>query len=653
MGALKRISNPYRRGCTVLLGVVLLHWLVGPSHAQTIRLNDKTLQRAVSSKRRQVAPPTRLPQSAVRAVSYQEPMSRPSTASQPDSGFLNRYPTPADVKRLRDSYSNRVANRLPHPNELRLTAPRLNRQEDPFGDRQKRPPVAQPTSQPPVIQPSTPNARPAPGAKQEDPFGDKQKRPPVKQEKPPVFDPNANSVRPGNVFPPEKPQGNQRDPQGNQPNKGEVDQPDPGRLPGEQEGRAPVLPPDANPVRPRQDPVRPPVNPSMESQDRDVTDGAQSQDDFPSGEPKVDDSMDYFNGRPLPERRRNSNVYRAPAAQGSMPVEPIQAPYIQPQPAYPETYYPETRYLERPYQVAPGHVEGAPHAPFVPAFEPIPGVSQTPSRTPPVTYPPQVVTTPPVVSSNPASSNMQPRNVGQPLDAQMHSYQSGCCSCAETDTGVFRSVVKRLLIEPSEAGSLNRGVCPGFYFGFQGGWNDIELENTTSGGGLSADTGSFFNFALGRINGRNLRTELELSIRDNDISGQFGPPGNLVVLPARTGNISSFSGMANAYWDFNNLGLGRIRPYVGGGVGFASLQVDLRDVTGASVLSPDGDRDSSFAYQWMAGVNVQATCNLDLFVEYRFFEADAFRLESNSVGQPSNSYDYQAEDIGIGLRWKF
>lgn len=223
--------------------------------------------------------------------------------------------------------------------------------------------------------------------------------------------------------------------------------------------------------------------------------------------------------------------------------------------------------------------------------------------------------------------------------------QTGYDACGEPiypKPGFLRS----LLMDDSQITACEP-TCHAFYFAFQGGWSDLQNMIDGEGTELETESGSVFAFALGRINGRNLRTEVELSFRNNEISDRtsFG------ASTATSGDISSFSGMGNLYWEFVDFPGGRFRPYVGFGVGFASLEANLNDQFGSSILASEGGSDTSFAYQWMAGMNYRANPNMDLFVEYRFFEADSIVL--TSTGNISDKFNYQTNNVGIGLRWKF
>jgi opacity protein-like surface antigen len=72
--------------------------------------------------------------------------------------------------------------------------------------------------------------------------------------------------------------------------------------------------------------------------------------------------------------------------------------------------------------------------------------------------------------------------------------------------------------------------------------------------------------------------------------------------------------MANVWYDFD---VGGFRPYVGGGIGWADVEVD-----GAYITSPSPVIDSSddgFAWQLGGGINFQVSPNVQLGFGYRYF----------------------------------
>jgi len=99
-----------------------------------------------------------------------------------------------------------------------------------------------------------------------------------------------------------------------------------------------------------------------------------------------------------------------------------------------------------------------------------------------------------------------------------------------------------------------------------------------------------------------------------------------------------------------------VKPYFGAGVGFALARPELFQGSGAEAAI-DND-DSSFAWQLMAGLNYKASPTLDAFVEYRYFVAESFSLDTEipavaGLGDGSGRFDYQSSNVIFGLRARF
>jgi opacity protein-like surface antigen len=173
---------------------------------------------------------------------------------------------------------------------------------------------------------------------------------------------------------------------------------------------------------------------------------------------------------------------------------------------------------------------------------------------------------------------------------------------------------------------------------------------------VEASDGFLGGLQLGINHGRNLRADYELSYRTNDIATEQMPsPTILPTLVPLEGDISTVSGLSNFYWDFADIDVFGIKPYVGAGIGFAYFDVNL-NANGVSALHPDTRNNSNLAYQWIVGVNGQATRNLDWFVEYRYFKAGEIQVVLNEVfyGPPTcNNCDYVSNSVLAGLKFKF
>lgn len=134
------------------------------------------------------------------------------------------------------------------------------------------------------------------------------------------------------------------------------------------------------------------------------------------------------------------------------------------------------------------------------------------------------------------------------------------------------------------AGSANAEPrWPNWYVGLHGGWS-MDDEYDATGGDVETDGGYILGASLGYVPPTELpffnmtRYELEYSFRSNDVEA----PGS--------GEVEAQTAMANMLVDFDNTT--NWTPYVGGGLGMANIELD-------------GDDDSVFAWQLMAGLDYE------------------------------------------------
>ncbi|MFT5301491.1 MAG: opacity protein-like surface antigen [Mariniblastus sp.] len=321
-----------------------------------------------------------------------------------------------------------------------------------------------------------------------------------------------------------------------------------------------------------------------------------------------DDGVDYLRTPSLQESPSSPVISNGYAPRPSNVYSPPALP--QQQQPYPQEYF-QNQPIQQDY-VQPG---------YQPPYQPIPGLqSQQQQYYGQETYQPNQY----------ASPNQLPSESMQgvvPMD------------------GVFSSVVEPAGISAAAGAQLP----PNFYLSlFGGAIKPRRLDGESGQNSIFTRRGEGFGVALGRRNGMNLRTEAEFSYRESDISGTAaGAPATTF-----TGSQTSYSGMANMYWEFVNVRTRWLKPYVGVGVGFIGTDVEARDGAGASLIPVSMDNDSSLAYQWMAGLNYKASQNLDLFAEYRFLQADSYRIDSSAAGV-SGRYSYESDNVFVGMRWKF
>jgi opacity protein-like surface antigen len=146
---------------------------------------------------------------------------------------------------------------------------------------------------------------------------------------------------------------------------------------------------------------------------------------------------------------------------------------------------------------------------------------------------------------------------------------------------------------------------------------------------LDSDTG----FVLGGTVGthldkwlKGLRVELEASYRRHDVNGAFAATlystGTTASLSTTgefiTGNLSTFALLANVWYE-HDMGW-KVRPYVGGGVGWARTKFDAVADGGEGFLTTVDRSNDGFAWQLGVGFNYEAAPGVDVGLGYRYFQ---------------------------------
>ena len=175
---------------------------------------------------------------------------------------------------------------------------------------------------------------------------------------------------------------------------------------------------------------------------------------------------------------------------------------------------------------------------------------------------------------------------------------------------------------------------------------DGKFWNTTTFARFStdADTGFVLGGAIGtHLDNwvKGLRAEVEVSYRRHDVGGRWATSGFFTGLS--TGSFSSsgaihmnqstFAIMANVWYDFDMNW--RIKPYVGGGVGWARTKVDgaFRTFSGFSTTTAFNRHENGFAWQLGAGFNYEVQPGVNVGLGYRYFEGPDVELSfSDGLG---------------------
>lgn len=177
-------------------------------------------------------------------------------------------------------------------------------------------------------------------------------------------------------------------------------------------------------------------------------------------------------------------------------------------------------------------------------------------------------------------------------------------------------------ISPNQTFNERIGFDPGVYVGGAGG----------------------FDFGFLRLEGELSYKEADIkSITDNTGANQYRDIN---------GNLGALAFMANAFFDFHNYT--PVTPYVGGGIGFANLNLSNTFATNASnqrLLMYPRDNDSVFAYQVGAGLDIALNRRFSIDLGYRYFNTDWANFSRNSL--TTSGIRFESHNATVGFRTKF
>jgi opacity protein-like surface antigen len=205
--------------------------------------------------------------------------------------------------------------------------------------------------------------------------------------------------------------------------------------------------------------------------------------------------------------------------------------------------------------------------------------------------------------------------------------------------------IKRALLTAAAAAALGnipvlavaQGFGSAYWYGKAfGGFtfpqaNELDVEGNDPD--LDYDNGYTVGAALG-YGTTNWGLELEYAYRDSEV--EIDDIGGRDVGDDASANAI----MLNALYKFGGMGAsGAITPYLGGGLGVASLDVG------------DFGSDGLFAYQFLGGADYAFNPNVSVFGELRYFAT-----EDAELGGPGNldaSSSLETIDLLFGVNYRF
>ncbi|MEM7739719.1 MAG: OmpA family protein [Pseudomonadota bacterium] len=178
---------------------------------------------------------------------------------------------------------------------------------------------------------------------------------------------------------------------------------------------------------------------------------------------------------------------------------------------------------------------------------------------------------------------------------------------------------------------------------------------------LEVDEGFGVYGAVGKYFPGNLRSEIEIARRGQGIDSLPTEAGSAIFAAGPDfGEANVLTGMINVYKDVPLGFSGRVTPYLGGGIGFARVSLDMDNESDVAVLGPSfnsidlDDSDYVTAVQGMAGVTIDMARNLALALGYRYLQTGEYDMEGAfNAATTSLSGEYNAHEFTAGLRYNF
>jgi opacity protein-like surface antigen len=118
------------------------------------------------------------------------------------------------------------------------------------------------------------------------------------------------------------------------------------------------------------------------------------------------------------------------------------------------------------------------------------------------------------------------------------------------------------------------------------------------------------------------------------------------------GSLGAFAMLFNGFFDLHNKS--QVTPYLGGGIGFASLHLSETtgiDNLGQSLILYGAGDDTVFAYQVGTGVEIAINRQFSLDLGYRYFATDSGRFDSD-LGITTR-LRFASHNAALGFRFRF
>ena len=190
------------------------------------------------------------------------------------------------------------------------------------------------------------------------------------------------------------------------------------------------------------------------------------------------------------------------------------------------------------------------------------------------------------------------------------------------------------------------------YMAFQAGGVWLQNSDNTSNGANAESSykiGYGLAFRVGDQFSRHWRAEWEISYASNDVdkitlkSGYGAYDGSYTNADGR---VSALSGMANMLYDFTPDQ--SYHPYIGAGIGVSRISAHSVGANGITIVD---DSTPAFAYQGIAGIELDFSPQAAVYLDYHYFAAMNPQM-TDTLGEKFDT-EYKASNFSIGLRYFF
>ncbi|HEX5773656.1 MAG TPA: outer membrane beta-barrel protein [Geomobilimonas sp.] len=154
----------------------------------------------------------------------------------------------------------------------------------------------------------------------------------------------------------------------------------------------------------------------------------------------------------------------------------------------------------------------------------------------------------------------------------------------------------------------------------------------------SYDTGYVLTAFGGYAFDSGLRLEGELAYREAELDRVTGFYGY-------NDSLWAFSGMANLFFDLRNNT--NVTPYLGGGIGFATVSFDNGyDYYYYNNYYDYSEEETVFAYQVGGGLCIDLSRNVALDIGYRYFGTEDIQFDFKEM-------ELESHNVTVGVKFKF